>query len=80
MASSDESLEWNDLVDIEDNLIQQGYNDGVTYGELLGIDEGLAIGKQRGFELGEELGSIYGTVALWRLLFETPSAPKVSSR
>lgn len=80
MDGAEEELDLNALADLEEDFINEGFEAGIAHGEALGFEEGLAIGKQRGIELGEELGNIFGTVLLWRQLFDAPGAANVSAR
>lgn len=47
------------------SFFQQGYQDGFDHGKLHGLFEGRELGKEKAFEIWEELGYYEG----WARLF-----------
>lgn len=54
------------------SFYQTGYQEGFDHGALHGIFEGRALGKEKGFELWEEVGFYEGVGEFWKeILGET---------
>lgn len=51
---------------VEEDAVQNGYDEGVQEGLVAGLVEGRHLGVQKGFELGDELGFYMGCVRAWR--------------
>jgi hypothetical protein len=74
LGSSGQAAESGDIfessVNLEDQHIQQGYNEGFKDGLELGKAEGRDVGLKTGFEIGEELGFYRGCIDVWKAAFE----------
>lgn len=74
LGSSGQAAESADIfessVNIEDQHIQQGYNEGFKDGVELGKSEGRDVGLKTGFETGEELGFYRGCINIWKAAIE----------
>lgn len=62
MASTDP---FDELLNLEDSLYQQGYAQGVADGERAGRIEGRSFGIEKGFEKFVEAGRLYGKAVVW---------------
>jgi hypothetical protein len=47
------------------SFFQQGYQDGHAHGQLHGLFEGRELGKEKAFEIWEELGYYEGWAGLF---------------
>ncbi|CED82847.1 Uncharacterized conserved protein [Phaffia rhodozyma] len=76
MADLFDSLD--SLNHVEETFYQTGYREGFEHGALHGLFEGRALGKEKGFELWEEVGFYEGVGTFWRDLLgkETKSASR----
>lgn len=55
---------------VEASFFQSGYSAGFAHGKLHGLFEGRALGKEKGFELWEEVGYYEGVAGLWKLVLD----------
>lgn len=60
------SLDLENLLSIEDTFYQQGLDSGQPHGELHGLFEGRALGREKCWELWEEVGYYEGAARLWK--------------
>mmetsp|Transcript_19176 Transcript_19176/g.31390 ORF Transcript_19176/g.31390 Transcript_19176/m.31390 type:complete len:143 (+) Transcript_19176:73-501(+) len=65
-----EPQSFDALLDLENQFIESGYNEGLQKGQDAGIKEGHRLGLLKGFELGEEVGFYYGNLAIWAASFD----------
>lgn len=56
----------DDLVSLEDRFYEEGWAQGAPHGELHGLFEGRALGREKAWELWEEVGYYEGVATLWR--------------
>jgi hypothetical protein len=56
------------LVNLEESFYQRGLESGLPHGQLHGLFEGRALGKEKGWELWEEVGYYEGVSRFWRAL------------
>ncbi|XP_057839967.1 uncharacterized protein LOC131049627 [Cryptomeria japonica] len=61
---------FESVVNLEQQHIQQGYNEGFKEGIELGKVEGRDVGLKHGFEVGEELGFYRGCINVWKAALE----------
>lgn len=54
------------LTTLEDQFYQQGLDAGTAHGELHGLFEGRALGKEKAWELWEEVGYYVGVARFWK--------------
>lgn len=54
------------LVNLEESFYRDGFDSGQPHGQLHGLFEGRALGRERAWELWEEVGYYEGTARLWR--------------
>lgn len=54
------------LVNLEEGFYQQGLASGLPHGHLHGLFEGRALGREKGWEIWEEVGYYQGTATFWR--------------
>ena len=55
----------DDLLDLEDNFYQEGYDLGVTDGQHAGLVEGKLFGIEKGFEKALALARLHGRAQVW---------------
>lgn len=55
------------LLSLEDQFYAEGMNQGRPHGELHGLFEGRALGKEKGWELWEEVGYYEGVATFWQM-------------
>lgn len=77
-ASSHDPLD--SLNHLESSFFQTGYRGGFAHGALHGLFEGRSIGKEKGFELWEEVGYYEGVAGLWRLVLDRPDGSAKGKR
>lgn len=58
------------LVNLEETFYQQGLASGLPHGHLHGLFEGRALGREKGWELWEEVGYYQGTATFWRAILQ----------
>ena len=64
---------FDSLLCLEDSFADEGRGEGIIHGERVGFEDGRLLGLERGFDLGEELGTIYGSAIFWSgLLSRSP--------
>lgn len=56
------------LTNLEETFYQSGMVSGRPHGELHGTFEGRALGKQKAWEVWEEVGYYEGTARLWKIV------------
>lgn len=61
-------MPFDDVIDMDEQHVQDGYADGVKAGRLKGCEEGSTLGVVEGWKIGHELGVILGTCQAWLLL------------
>ena len=66
MQSTDDMADY--LTNLEETFYQQGMANGLPHGELHGLFEGRALGREKGWEIWEEVGYYEGTALLWRAI------------
>lgn len=54
------------LLSLEDTFYQEGLASGQPHGELHGLFEGRALGREKCWELWEEVGYYEGAAQLWK--------------
>ncbi|ORX39118.1 hypothetical protein BD324DRAFT_649208 [Kockovaella imperatae] len=54
-----------EAADVEARFYAQGYDDGHAHGRLHGLFEGRQLGKEKAFELWEEVGFYEGSAMFW---------------
>jgi predicted transposase YdaD len=54
------------LTNLEETFYQQGLAAGTAHGELHGLFEGRALGKEKAWELWEEVGYYQGVALFWK--------------
>ena len=64
---SAESDLFDDLLGLEDEFYQQGYEAGLADGEHAGIVEGKLFGIEKGYEKAVELGKLHGRAMIWQI-------------
>lgn len=64
------SNSFDSLLDLESQFYQQGFSSGFPHGELHGLFEGRELGKEKSFELWEEIGYYRGVAELWKLILK----------
>nr|CRX79051.1 hypothetical protein ls5930a1_00084 [Leucosporidium scottii] len=67
MAVQEQDMEQY-LVNLEEGFYQQGLASGLPHGHLHGLFEGRALGREKGWEIWEEVGYYQGTAMFWRAL------------
>lgn len=58
---------FDDLLDLEQNFYQEGYDAGIADGEHAGFVEGKIFGIEKGYEKALELGKLYGRATVWQM-------------
>lgn len=58
---------FDDLLGLEDNFYQEGYEAGVADGEHAGLVEGKVFGIEKGYEKALELGKLHGRGLVWQM-------------
>lgn len=54
------------LLTLEERFYQEGLDSGTPHGQLHGLFEGRALGREKGWELWEEVGYYEGVAKLWK--------------
>ncbi|SZF05881.1 unnamed protein product [Blumeria hordei] len=54
-----------EVLDLEQQFYEEGYQQGVADGERAGLDEGRTLGLEKGFEKFAESGRLYGKSLIW---------------
>ena len=54
------------VLSLEERFYQEGLASGQPHGELHGLFEGRALGREKCWELWEEVGYYQGAALLWR--------------
>lgn len=63
------------LLTLEDRFYAQGMEGGTAHGELHGVFEGRALGREKGWELWEEVGYYEGVATFWRAILTAQGKP-----
>ena len=53
------------VADLHRRFYSEGFQDGFTHGQLHGLFEGRELGKEKAFDLWEEVGYYEGTAMFW---------------
>jgi hypothetical protein len=56
---------FDSLLLCENQLVSEGYQEGLSAGQKRGFKEGLVLGSQKGVEIGAEVGFYAGFAAAW---------------
>ncbi|GAA5904784.1 ribosome biosynthesis protein LTO1 [Sporobolomyces salmoneus] len=64
------SGEFDSLLDLESQFYTSGFNSGLPHGELHGLFEGRELGREKSWELWEEIGYYQGVARLWKVILE----------
>lgn len=56
------------LLNLEESFYQRGIQSGTPHGELHGLFEGRALGREKGWELWEEVGYYEGVARFWKVV------------
>lgn len=56
------------LTTLEDSFYEQGLSAGTSHGELHGLFEGRALGKEQAWTLWEEVGYYNGVATFWKAI------------
>ncbi|GAA5883648.1 hypothetical protein JCM8547_002517, partial [Rhodosporidiobolus lusitaniae] len=67
-ASSESPLD--SLLSLESSFYERGYQGGLPHGELHGLIKGREIGREKAWELWEEIGYAEGVGRFWREVLE----------
>jgi len=67
--------ELDALVDVEEQLVADGFERGVAHGRQQGQQQGEPVGLQKGLELGAEVGHYRGRVEALLSIYADRSAP-----
>ncbi|GAA5962185.1 hypothetical protein JCM3765_003891 [Sporobolomyces pararoseus] len=70
---------FDSLLDLESQFYQQGFQSGFPHGELHGLFEGRELGKEKSFELWEEIGYYKGVAQLWKQILNKKGGKLESS-
>ncbi|BGO98875.1 Yae1_N domain-containing protein [Rhodotorula toruloides] len=62
----DQQLSFDPLLDLEQQFYQRGFDAGLPHGELHGLFEGRELGREKAWELCEEVGYYEGMAKLWK--------------
>ncbi|BGP24127.1 hypothetical protein Rt10032_c05g2172 [Rhodotorula toruloides] len=62
----DQQLSFDPLLDLEQQFYQRGFDAGLPHGELHGLFEGRELGREKAWELCEEVGYYEGMARLWK--------------
>ncbi|BGO91045.1 hypothetical protein NBRC10512_001349 [Rhodotorula toruloides] len=62
----DMQLSFDPLLDLEQQFYQRGFDAGLPHGELHGLFEGRELGREKAWELCEEVGYYEGMARLWK--------------
>ncbi len=62
---------FDDLLDLENDYYQEGYDAGVADSTYAGMLEGKVFGIEKGYEKALELGKLHGRALIW----QAPSQP-----
>ncbi|OCT49983.1 Essential protein Yae1 [Cladophialophora carrionii] len=57
---------FDDLLDLENDYYQEGYNAGVSDSTYAGMIEGKVFGVEKGYEKALDLGKLHGRALLWQ--------------
>lgn len=69
-AQMDQQLSFDPLLDLEQQFYQRGFDAGRPHGELHGLFEGRELGRDKAWELCEEVGYYEGMARLWKGILE----------
>lgn len=72
------SSDFDALLDLESQFYASGFNSGLPHGELHGLFEGRELGRDKSWELWEEIGYYQGVAQLWKAILKREG--KESSR
>ncbi|EXJ61949.1 hypothetical protein A1O7_02381 [Cladophialophora yegresii CBS 114405] len=72
---------FDDLLDLENDYYQEGYNAGVSDSTYAGMIEGKVFGIEKGYEKALDLGKLHGRALLWHGRFQAvhPEEPPQSA-
>jgi len=62
--------EFDSLLDLETQFYSTGWNSGFPHGELHGLFEGRELGREKSWELWEEIGYYQGVARLWKVILK----------
>ncbi|KAK5091469.1 NADH pyrophosphatase [Lithohypha guttulata] len=57
---------FDELLGLEDNFYQEGYDAGLADGEHAGVVEGKVFGVEKGYEKALEIGKLHGRALVWQ--------------
>ncbi|POY73788.1 hypothetical protein BMF94_3328 [Rhodotorula taiwanensis] len=69
-ASTTVAGSFDDLLSLEQQFYQSGFDSGFPHGQLHGVFEGRELGRDKSWELWEELGYYDGTAKLWTAILD----------
>lgn len=61
---------FHSALELESNLVAEGFSEGYQDGLLAGKQEGRDVGLKTGFETGEEVGFYRGCTEVWKSVLE----------
>ena len=61
--------EFDELLNLEERFLAEGYSQGLAHGEAAGHADGRALGERKGLEIGREVGRYRGRVATLLALY-----------
>jgi len=70
---------FEDVLNLEDQFYQEGYNQGMEDGEQAGKIEGRAFGLEKGYEKFLQSGRLYGKSVVWANRLSTKQHAKLAS-
>jgi hypothetical protein len=56
------------LINLEESFYQSGMASGLPHGQLHGLFEGRALGREKAWEIWEEVGYYEGTALLYKAI------------
>lgn len=65
-----------DVANLEHGFFQAGWDDGFEHGELHGLFDGRALGREHAFTLWRELGYYDGAAKLWGAVLRESTSEK----
>ncbi|GAA6012965.1 hypothetical protein JCM11491_000923 [Sporobolomyces phaffii] len=78
-AHQGHSGEFDSLLDLESQFYSSGFNSGFPHGELHGLFEGRELGRDKSWELWEEIGYYQGVAQLWKAILARQAKPSTRS-
>lgn len=69
-SSSSQDHPFDPLLSLETSFYQSGFNSGLPHGELHGLIEGRELGRDKAWELWEEIGYDEGAGRFWSAVLQ----------